>query len=207
MKSILFQSRDPIDQVLDHMIRTMNATKTDFKPLPGYQKTVRGHYEDRRAAGLDCDEVYPNIFIGDAGTARNKQYLQRIGITHVLNCAEGGKVGQVNTGATYYEGCPIKYLGLKLADLPVANIKKYFDCASEFIEQAISSNGRILVHCVMGMSRSSTCVVAYLMLHQKSSAATALQTIRRGRDVRPNPGFMRQLAELELELIETRRNP
>lgn len=57
----------------------------------------------------------------------------------------------------------------------------------------------------MGMSRSSACVIAYLMIQEGHSAAKALQAVRKGRDVRPNPGFMRQLAELELELMRQRK--
>lgn len=57
---------DPLEDVLDHMWHVLTSTKTDFRPLPGYVKTIKGHHEDRYAAGLDCDEVYPNIFIGDA---------------------------------------------------------------------------------------------------------------------------------------------
>lgn len=53
-------------------------------------------------------------------------------------------MGQVNTGPSYYEGCPIKYLGLDLIDLPVANIKKHFDSASEFIASAVCSNGKYI---------------------------------------------------------------
>jgi protein-tyrosine phosphatase len=66
--------------------------------------------------------------------------------------------------------------------------------------------GRILVHCLMGMSRSSACVIAYLMIQQGHSAPRAVQTVRKGRDVRPNKGFMRQLAELELELMDGRKD-
>ena len=39
--------------------------------------------------GVDCDEVYPNIYIGDEASARNIGFLQKMGITHVLNTAEG----------------------------------------------------------------------------------------------------------------------
>jgi len=75
------------------------------------------------------------------GAARNKQYLQRIGVTHVLNCAEGRMAGQVNTGPNFYKDCPIKYLGLDLLDLPKSNIKRHFHTAAEFIETALKENG------------------------------------------------------------------
>lgn len=37
-----------------------------------------------------------------SAAARNKQYLRMMGITHVLNTAEGSRFGQVDTGHSYY---------------------------------------------------------------------------------------------------------
>ena len=39
--------------------------------------------------GCDCDEVSPGLFIGDRRTAENTRLLAKLGITHVLNAAEG----------------------------------------------------------------------------------------------------------------------
>ena len=57
---------------------------------------------------------------------------------------------------------------------------------------------------MMGMSRSSTCVLAYLMLKQEMSAVQALKEVRRYREVRPNDGFLRQLADLDNKLRKER---
>jgi len=56
----------------------------------------------------------------------------------------------------------------------------------------------------MGMSRSSTCVLAYLMLRQNMTAVEALTECRRHREVRPNDGFLRQLADLDNKLRRER---
>lgn len=39
-------------------------------------------------------------------SAKNKQYLRLMGITHVLNTAEGSRLGQVDTGHGYYRDMP-----------------------------------------------------------------------------------------------------
>jgi hypothetical protein len=36
-----------------------------MRPLPGFE-SYSGDSDDRMAVGMDCDEVYPNIYIGDA---------------------------------------------------------------------------------------------------------------------------------------------
>lgn len=65
-------------------------------------------------------------------------------------------------------------------------------------------SGKVLVHCMVGMSRSATCVLAYLMISRKMSAAEAIRTVRMHRDIHPNEGFLQQLADLDNELKRER---
>ena len=58
----------------------------------------------------------------------------------------------------------------------------------------------------MGMSRSSTCVLAYMMIKLDMTAVDALVHVRRHRDVRPNDGFLRQLADLDNKLRKEREH-
>ena len=71
----------------------------------------------------------------------NKEYLTRVGITHVLNTAEGCNFATVNTNAEYYSEVGIKYLGLQLLDVPSANISQFFEQGADFIESCLSSGG------------------------------------------------------------------
>merc|ERR1711963_297769 len=119
--------------------------------------------------------------------------------SHVLISAEGKKAGCVDTKKDFYELHGMKYLGLQMFDVPQTNITKYFDQASDFIEEAINSNGRILVHCLMGMSRSATLVLAFLVKRRQMDLIEALKLVKSSRDIRPNDGFLWQLAELELK--------
>ena len=48
-----------------------------------------------------------------SAAAKNKQYLRMMGITHVLNTAEGTRFGQVDTGHGYYRDMPALRLDLK----------------------------------------------------------------------------------------------
>jgi protein-tyrosine phosphatase len=64
--------------------------------------------------------------------------------------------------------------------------------------------GKVLVHCMVGMSRSATSVLAYLMISRKMSAAEAIRTVRMHRDIHPNEGFLQQLADLDNELKRER---
>lgn len=73
-----------------------------------------------------------------------------MGITHVLNTAQGSKFATVDTDANYYKDAGIKYMGMKLLDFPSANITQYFDSGAKFIEEALSGGGewhRVKVLC------------------------------------------------------------
>ena len=67
--------------------------------------------------GIDCDEVFPGIYLGNGATVKKKDYLSRIGISHVLNAAE---FRGVNVGADYFSS--FKYKGLRVEDTPQTQI-------------------------------------------------------------------------------------
>lgn len=159
---------------------------------------------DDHPEGVDADEVFPGVIVGNLGAAKNALYLKNTGVTHVLNSAEGTRIGTVNTSQEFYEPFGIKYKGLKLLDMPQANISVYFYEVADFIDGALKCGGKVLVNCLMGMSRSSTCVLAFLLLRRDMTAVEALEEIRKHRDVRPNDGFLRQIAELDNKLSQQR---
>ncbi|KFO37011.1 Dual specificity phosphatase DUPD1 [Fukomys damarensis] len=69
----------------------------------------------------------------------------------------------------------------------------------------LESEDKILVHCAMGRSRSATLVLAYLMIHRDMTLVDAIQQVARNRCVLPNRGFLKQLRELDKQLVQQRR--
>merc|ERR1719186_1576595 len=92
-------------------------------------------------SGVDADEVFPGIYIGNKASATNFEFLEHAKVTHVLNSAEGSKPGCVDTNQDYYQPHGIEYLGLRMFDVPQTNIAKYFEEASDFIEKALENEG------------------------------------------------------------------
>ncbi|XP_075556705.1 dual specificity protein phosphatase 3-like isoform X1 [Dermacentor variabilis] len=179
--------------------------KPELKPLPGVALLAKSHGikvppNDRYSYGVDCDEVYPGIYVGDEGAARNKHYLRGLGVTHVLNTAEGSQFGQVDTSQAFYNSHGISYLGLRLVDIPQEDIAAHFDKCANFIDDCLEHNGKVLVNCRMGMSRSATIAIAYLMIKKGMTVDDGLRTLRMNRAVRPNNGFLLQLVQLDAKL-------
>ena len=69
-----------------------------------------------------------------------------------------------------------------------------------FVCSSFEGGGRCLVNCQMGVSRSSTCALAYMMVRLGHTAVEALRQFRQHRDVRPNDGFIRYLVGLDNRL-------
>ncbi|XP_049591678.1 dual specificity phosphatase 29-like [Syngnathus scovelli] len=148
------------------------------------------------------NQVWPNVFIGDEKTALERPGLKKLGITHVLNAAEG-KYNNVLTGAEYYTGMNIQYFGVEADDKPTFDISQFFCPATQFISEALRQpQNKVLVHCVMGRSRSASLVLAYLMMEQGLTVVDSIEHVKQRRCVLPNHGFLKQLRALDITLQE-----
>ncbi|XP_058645116.1 dual specificity protein phosphatase 26-like isoform X2 [Onychostoma macrolepis] len=148
-----------------------------------------------------ADEVWPRLYIGDQEIAANRKELVKLGITHILNCAQSKWRG----GAEYYAGMNITYHGIEAHDSPSFDMSVNFYPAAEFIHRALSTRGTVLVHCAIGLSRSATLVLAYLMIRQNMTLVEAIKTVKDHRGVTPNRGFLRQLSGLD-SILRASRN-
>ena len=72
---------------------------------------------------------------------------------------------KINPATSVYIHQNIKYnSSFRCPDLPQADISQYFDECVEFIDRALSfSCGLVFVNCLLGFSRSTAIVSAYLM--------------------------------------------
>lgn len=141
---------------------------------------------------LQIVQVRPYLFMSSCDVAYSLEILQQHGITHILNVAS---LNNVYPNHFTYKNLPIW-------DLPEVKITKFFRYAYEFINQARSAGGRVLVHCNAGKSRSTTIVVAYILADERARVSKTLEEIRIHRPfVKPNDGFMQQLEEYESSIL------
>jgi len=160
--------------------------------------------------------VKPFLYLGPCSAASSPSFITSQSITHILSIG--------STPATIF--ADIIYHRLSLTDSPGSSIVACSDAADQFIESVASGRKRsdiertippsalvtckttspkeakILVHCSAAISRSPTIVVAYLMKKQGMTLYEALGLVIRARPtVSPNPGFIRQLKEMESSLF------
>ncbi|KAL0979120.1 hypothetical protein UPYG_G00180990 [Umbra pygmaea] len=143
-----------------------------------------------------ADEVWPRLYIGDQDSAMNVDQLANHHVTHVINANHSKQ----RDGSEIYKGTNIKYLGIEARDSSDFDMGVNFQRAAEFIHRALQGGGVVLVHCAVGVSRSATLVLAYLMLKQNLTLVDAICAVKDNRGIIPNRGFIRQLINLDTKL-------
>jgi protein-tyrosine phosphatase len=161
-----------------------------LRQIPGFDKMQAVP----PAAGHDSSDT-TGLFIGPRMAAINSFAMAEEGITHILSCT-----GQYPS--TYGRGGDeMEVKLLQLEDTEDEDIERYFDETVKWMQQAIENDGKLLVFCQFGRSRSCTMCCAYLMYTSGCTWRSALTQVRKGRKwVRPNVGFMRQLQKYEERL-------
>ncbi|XP_037633299.1 dual specificity protein phosphatase 26-like [Sebastes umbrosus] len=146
-----------------------------------------------------ADEVWPRLYIGDQHSAENRADLSKHRVTHILNAAHSKRGVQPDI----YEGMDITYMGVEAHDSCGFDMSVNFQAAADFMHRALSRGGKVLVHCHVGVSRSATLVLAYLMLKHHLTLVEAISAVKDNRGVIPNRGFLRQLIKLDGQLFGT----
>ncbi|XP_068165257.1 serine/threonine/tyrosine-interacting-like protein 2 [Antennarius striatus] len=201
-ESMLETAEQLMVEDLYNRVRDMIDDRSPYN-TPCVLDIQRAMVQDRLEAPVNpVDEVWPNIFIAEKSVAVNKARLKRMGITHVLNTAHGTGV---YTSESFYAGINIKYLGIEVDDFVDADISVHLRPTAEFLDEALLTHkGKVLVVSMMGVSRSAVLVAAYLMIFQHMTIMEALMSMRKKRAINPNEGFLKQLRELNENLLEER---
>ncbi|XP_016354161.1 uncharacterized protein LOC107697821 [Sinocyclocheilus anshuiensis] len=188
--------------------------------IPQNISQLKNRLEECILSETPVTEVWPNIFLGNEETARDRTKLKEMGITHILNAAavkkklrvlmgmptEKDLKGKINTGAKYYRGMNIKYCGLATTHRDGFNMGMYFLPAAKFIHKALRNpENKVLIHCSHGVSHSPTLLLAYLMIHHDMMVDEAIDHVIKMRHIKPSISFLTQLMSLNTEHVERRK--
>ena len=135
------------------------------------------------------------LYFGNQVMAKNEDELTKLGITSIVDL-----INYLNGKLEIKHSDKFSVFHLSVVDLPTNNID-WCEEAAAFIEKEISNNKKVYVHCVQGISRSTTCVIYYLMTREKKTLKESFDYLRSIRKVvSPIYGFMKGLSELEMKL-------
>ena len=146
-----------IGPIEDYLRKEHNATDDELKYLDEILKLRAKHREPTRSSDYASPSIVLDGFLyhGDLGHASNMGLLKSLGIRHIIDICD----------------CPLdsaiveefNVLWINLDDEMKANIRQYFEQTNQFLYECKRKNEKVLVHCQMGISRSSSIVLAYLM--------------------------------------------
>ena len=138
---------------------------------------------------------YPSIvledqlYLGRVDQATNEKIVTDLAITHIVNIT----LEQL----TPFTG-QIQYHTVILEDDSMSDLLSEFLTTTKFIKDAIDKGGCVLVHCNLGVSRSASVAIAYLMCTQHWVLRDAYHYLKEHRPIiHPNHGFLTQLSHFE----------
>uniref|UniRef100_A0A671M4J5 Tyrosine-protein phosphatase domain-containing protein n=1 Tax=Sinocyclocheilus anshuiensis TaxID=1608454 RepID=A0A671M4J5_9TELE len=149
--------------------------------------------------------VWPRVFIGDEETATDRDVLQEMCITHILNAAAPKKDLNYFLG-TYYRGLHINYYSLPTTDRHCSDISKYFMPAAKLIDKALDKQAsKVLICCKQGVDHSATLFLAFLMICHDMIVEDAIDHVIKLRRIRPSRDFLKKLMLLNADLVNKRK--
>lgn len=138
-----------------------------------------------------CVKILDGLYIGTYKTSMSKTTLNSNSITHIL-CI-GHEMESILKDVKKILIQDYKFMKIEVEDIEDENILFNFNSIYDFIEEGLL-NGRVLVHCYGGISRSPTIVIAYLIRKNKLSFEDAFNFVKNLKpDINPNEGFMMKL--------------
>jgi len=170
---------------------SVEASSDTYITKQNFLKNTREQFlnKPKLADEDECNEIVPNLFLGSVKCACDKEVLDRNGITHIVNIG-------LNLAKPHEEHFTYLYLG-DVLDTPDQLLFPYMERCHRFMDKAIiEEGGKVFVHCQLGVSRSATIVLSFLMRMNQWDLWSAYTYVKSRRPfVDPNIGFQTQLIE------------
>jgi len=146
--------------------------------------------------------VDEHMFISGYLAAADDNFIKTNGVKFILKMFADSN--EYYGGMHRHSG--VEYMIIPAIDHPEYDIAAAIPAAMAFISKAKGLNQKILIHCHMGISRSATVILSYLMAFHGMNLEGALSFLKHKRPiVNPNQGFLKFLKKMEsCELVAER---
>lgn len=180
-------------------------------------------FNDPRFDGSFPSRVLPFLYLGNLNHAANAYMLHALGITHVVSVGECALIPPEHGQSSFQAGLAtakpgslwieeregrIKVLDIKgVCDDGIDSLEPQLPPICEWIDEARREGGKVLVHCRVGVSRSATVTIAYVMKHLNIPLVDAYLIVRSRRLsvlIQPNMRLLYNLLGWEVKLAQER---
>ncbi|KAM3956614.1 dual specificity protein phosphatase MPK-4 [Aphomia sociella] len=145
-------------------------------------------YLEDGSIDVSVDLIDDGLYLGNLACARDYKTLEKLQVTHILT------IDVVPLPRTALDHINLTFKYVKLADVPKEDLISHLPETNEFIRDAVSKGGTVLVHCYYGVSRSAAVVIAYIMEKYGLCYEDAFTIVKnKRRFIGPNLGFVAQL--------------
>jgi len=143
------------------------------------------------ATHMDVTRVMDGLYLSDY-VSLSPSKLAELGVTLVVNATYEIPNVPVPEGT-------VEFIQLHINDVVTADMSQHMDKCADRIHEVRSAGGVALVHCALGVSRSVTICLAYLVKYEGRTLREAYFELKKKRPIiRPNEGFWRQLISFEI---------
>lgn len=189
LKEIMINSKDDYGSMSSVYIRQMLEKELGLK-LDSFKKFIDATIFQFYNQLVECaTKVLPYLYLGTEWNASNYDSLINDRVTHILN---------VSSEVDNFFPDTFKYLNIRVLDIEDTDLLKEFDRTNKFIQEAKEQGTSCFVHCKMGVSRSASVVIAYLMKESDLNYERAFSFVKQKRScINPNDSFKTQLKTYE----------
>ncbi|KAJ9449876.1 Dual specificity protein phosphatase 1 [Diplonema papillatum] len=157
--------------------------------IPGVLPNMHELLEGARRPQADC--ILPLLYLGNMTMANDLTRLTDLGVRRIVNVTQ------------YQPRHPTDFVyeSIGIEDTHQADIRPHLKSAAKFIATGLSNGEPVFVHCEMGMSRSSSVIIAFLLHERGWTVRRAYLQVKISRPIaRITKTFLFALFDEEMKL-------
>eukprot|EP00943_MAST-04B_sp_MAST-4B-sp1_P002307 g2307.t1 len=161
----------------------------------------------------DDSGTYGGLYLGGFKAVLSKKFINEKNIQLIVNTAKGlgmfWPVYQRRCTELEAQKNAITFININWVDseTQTIEIKDILEACMQIHLHRYQKMDSVLIHCAQGKSRSTTLLIAYLMLLNGTTCENTLTFVKTKRGMAaPNAGFMEQLKDMEPELLKRHAN-
>lgn len=140
----------------------------------------------------ECNHIIDNIYLGSSYNASNYDLIQKLDIARIVNVSD-------DVPNFFESDIELEYFYHNIKDNGIDIFKKEeLDLIFDFIKK---NDSNVLVHCVVGRSRSVTIVIYYLIKEHNMDVETAINYIKSKRNgINPSLRLVNSIKNIKKEI-------
>ncbi|AYV81453.1 MAG: putative dual specificity protein phosphatase 1B-like isoform X1 [Harvfovirus sp.] len=150
--------------------------------------------------GSHATKITDFLFLSGATPAVTDAFLRVCDIRHIITLIDLNNV--IKSVRRTTKRLQIRHTSIKIVDVGTESLTEAFAVVFPILQAAEENKKAVLIHCAMGISRSASMVIMFLMKSRNWRFDQTLAYVENLRkQVNPNKGFKDQMIQFEKQLL------